>query len=53
MTGAFHAHLNTHTNAQDRVQDTETKISQDKNDSTWETLTQRAQVARICALFKA
>jgi hypothetical protein len=31
----------------DRVQNTEAKIAQHKNDSTWETLTQRTQVARV------
>jgi hypothetical protein len=42
-----------HINALDRVQNTAAKIAQHKSDSTWETLTQRRQVARICALFKA
>jgi hypothetical protein len=42
-----------HINVLDRVQNTAAKIAQHKNDSTCGTLTQRRQVARICALFKA
>jgi hypothetical protein len=41
-----------HINALDWVQNTAAKIVQHKNDSTWETLTQHRQVARVCALFK-
>jgi hypothetical protein len=40
-------------NALDRVQNTAAKFSQDRNDSNWETLTQRREISRICALFKA
>jgi hypothetical protein len=42
-----------HINALERVQNTAAKIAQHKNDSTWETLTECRQVARVCALFKA
>jgi hypothetical protein len=40
-------------NALDRVQNTAAKFSQDRNDSNWETLTQRRKISRVCALFKA
>jgi hypothetical protein len=40
-------------NALDRVQNTAAKFSQDRNDSYWETLSQRRGIFRICALFKA
>jgi hypothetical protein len=42
-----------HINALDRVKNTVAKTAQHKNDSTWETLTQRRQVAQVCALLKA
>jgi hypothetical protein len=37
----------------DWVQNTAAKFSQDRNESNWETLTQRREISRICALFKA
>jgi hypothetical protein len=40
-------------NALDRVQNTAAKFSQDRNDSNWETLTQRREISRVCAPFKA
>jgi hypothetical protein len=40
-------------NALDRVQNTVAKFAHHRNDSNWETLTQRREIARICALFKA
>jgi hypothetical protein len=40
-------------NALDRIQNTAAKFSQDRIDSNWETLTQRREISRICALFKA
>jgi hypothetical protein len=40
-------------NALDRVQNMAEKFAHNRNDSNWETLTQRRKIARICALFKA
>jgi hypothetical protein len=40
-------------NALDRLQNMAAKFAHHRNDSNWETLTQRRKVARICALFKA
>jgi hypothetical protein len=40
-------------NALDRVQNTAAKFAHHRNDSKWETLTQRRKISRICALFKA
>jgi hypothetical protein len=42
-------------NAVDRVQNMAAKFAHHRNDSNWETLTQRREIARIhvCALFKA
>jgi hypothetical protein len=40
-------------NALDRVQNMAAKFAYHRNDSNWETLTQRRKIARICALFKA
>jgi hypothetical protein len=39
--------------ALDRVQNAAAKFALHRNDSNWETLTQRRKVSRICALFKA
>jgi hypothetical protein len=39
-------------NALDRVQHVAKKFAPHRNDSNWETLTQRREIARICALFK-
>jgi hypothetical protein len=35
------------------VQNTAAKFSHGRNDLNWETLTQRREISRICALFKA
>jgi hypothetical protein len=35
------------------VQNTAAKFARHRNDSNWETLTQRRERSRICALFKA
>jgi hypothetical protein len=40
-------------NALDRVQNMTEKFAHHRNYSNWETLTQRRQIAFICALFKA
>jgi hypothetical protein len=40
-------------NALDRVQNTATKFAHHKNGSNWETLTQRREISRICAIFNA
>jgi hypothetical protein len=40
-------------NALDRVQNRPEKFAHHRNDSNWETLTHRREIARICALFKA
>jgi hypothetical protein len=40
-------------NALDRVQNIPAKFVHHRNDSNWETLTQRREIARICALFRA
>jgi hypothetical protein len=40
-------------NALDQLQNMEAKFTYHRNYSNWETLTQRRQIARICALFKA
>jgi hypothetical protein len=40
-------------NALDRVQNTAAEFAHHRNDSNWETLTQRREISRICALFKA
>jgi hypothetical protein len=40
-------------NALERVQNMAAKFAYHRNDSNWETLTQRRKIARICALFKA
>jgi hypothetical protein len=40
-------------NALDRVQNIAAKFEHHRNDSNWETLTQRRKVALICALLKA
>jgi hypothetical protein len=40
-------------NALDRVQNIAAKFAHHRNDSNWETLTQRREISRICALFKA
>jgi hypothetical protein len=40
-------------NALDRVQKKAAKFAHHRIDATWESLAQRRQVARICALFKA
>jgi hypothetical protein len=40
-------------NALDWVQNAAAKFAHHRNDSNWETLTQRRKVSRICALFKA
>jgi hypothetical protein len=40
-------------NALDLVQNAAAKFAHHRNDSNWETLTQRRKVSRICALFKA
>jgi hypothetical protein len=39
--------------ALDRVQNKAAKFAHHRNDSNWETLTQRRKVSRICALCKA
>jgi hypothetical protein len=39
--------------ALDRVQNAAARFAHHRNDSNWETLTQRRKVSRICALFKA
>jgi hypothetical protein len=40
-------------NSLDRVLNMAAKFAHHRNDSNWETLTQRRKIARICALFKA
>jgi hypothetical protein len=40
-------------NALERVQNMAAKFAHHRNDSTWETLTERRMIARICALFNA
>jgi hypothetical protein len=40
-------------NALDRVQKTAAKFAHHRNESNWETLTERRTLVRICALFKA
>jgi hypothetical protein len=40
-------------NALDRVQNKAAKFTHHRNDSNWETLAQRREIARICALCKA
>jgi hypothetical protein len=35
------------------VQNLAAKFAHHRNDSNWETLTQRREIARICAVFKA
>jgi hypothetical protein len=40
-------------NALDRVQNMAAKFAHHTYDSNWETLTQRGEIARIYALFKA
>jgi hypothetical protein len=40
-------------NALDRVQKKAVKFAQHRNESNWETLTERWKLARFCALFKA
>jgi hypothetical protein len=37
----------------DLVQNAAAKFAHHRNDSNWETLTQRRKVSHICALFKA
>jgi hypothetical protein len=39
--------------ALDRLQKKAAKFAHHRNDATWESLTRRRQIARICALFKA
>jgi hypothetical protein len=41
------------TNALDQVQIRGAKFAHHRDDSNWETLTERMQIARICVLFKA
>jgi hypothetical protein len=40
-------------NVLDWVQNTAAKFSHHRHDSNWETLMQRREISRICALFKA
>jgi hypothetical protein len=40
-------------NALDRVQKKVTKFAHHRNESNWETLTERRKILRLCALFKA
>jgi hypothetical protein len=40
-------------NVVDQVQNTATKFAHHRNDSNWETLIQRREIACTCALFKA
>jgi hypothetical protein len=40
-------------NTLDRVQNMAAKFAHHRSDSNWETLTQRREIAHICALFKA
>jgi hypothetical protein len=40
-------------NALDRLQNMAAKFAHRRNDSNWETMTQRREIACICALFKA
>jgi hypothetical protein len=40
-------------NALDRVQKKAAKFAQHRNESNWETLTERRKLARLCAFFKA
>jgi hypothetical protein len=40
-------------NALDQVQNAAAKFAHHRNDSNWETLTQRRKISRICALCKA
>jgi hypothetical protein len=40
-------------NALDRVQNKATKCAHHRNESNWETLTERRKLARLCSLLKA
>jgi hypothetical protein len=40
-------------NALDRVQKKMSRFAHHRNESNWETLTERRKLARLCALFKA